>query len=65
MQCTKQQFYDCLKRNGTFALSTDSEEGAMFYGKLEHFQDCFFTNVEFELVKSFAEEHGGFIEIID
>lgn len=65
MQCTKQQFEDCLQRNGTFALSTDSEEGAMFYGKLEHFQDCFFTNVVFESVKEFAEDHDCFVEIID
>jgi hypothetical protein len=63
--CTKEEFSAVLKdKHKIFALSDETCEGAMFYGNMIQFKDCFFFNTDYESICDFAEAHKCFVEII-
>jgi hypothetical protein len=49
---TKEEFDIIVDERKMFKLSDD-----MFYGTIDHFADCFFSNVTYEQVVEFADEN--------
>jgi hypothetical protein len=52
MHISREEFDAIIAKGGMFKLSDD-----MFYGTIEQFEDCFFSNADYDSIIGFADDY--------